>query len=142
MTVTKAFWPGVAFLVVLTLSASFAPALDVSAKELLRWSEVLGILVVTATYCQQPVDRRLVTFALFVGLVAESLLGWFQFLLRRGPDGFRIGSFLRAYGTFGQPNPFAGYLVMTLPIALATILWVRGQTGNRWPCLQKYEVCS
>jgi O-antigen ligase len=127
LTTTGALWPSVAFICVLVLSASSASDVLISAKEIVRWFEVLGILVLTATVCQRWADRSLVTFVLLLGLIAESLLGWAQFLLRRGPDGFRIGSFLRAYGTFGQPNPFAGYLVMTLPIALGLILWMRGR---------------
>ncbi len=123
LTLTGAFWPGVAFLAAVVLSAGFAPDLLLSAKEFLRWLEALGVLVVAATLCQSVERRKLVVVCLLVGLLLESGLGWVQFLLRRGPDGFRIGSFLRAYGTFGQPNPFAGYIVMTVPIGIALCLW-------------------
>jgi O-antigen ligase len=39
-----------------------------------------------------------------------------------GPPAFAIGPFMRAYGMFGQPNPFAGYLGTILPLALAMSL--------------------
>lgn len=123
LTLTRAFWPGIAFLGAVVVSAGFAPDLGLSAKEFLRWAEALGMLVVAASICQRIEHRRLVVAALLVALLAESALGWAQFLLRRGPDSFQIGSFLRAYGTFGQPNPFAGYLVMTAPIGIAIVLW-------------------
>jgi putative inorganic carbon (HCO3(-)) transporter len=126
LVVTGAFVPGVAFIGAMLVSAIFAADPFTAGKELLRWSEALGILVVTATVCARERNRHVVVSAIFLATVAESLLGWVQFVLRRGPDGFRIGSFLRAYGTFGQPNPFGGYLVMVVPIALGVILW-------QWP---------
>ena len=121
---TGAFWPGIAFLLVAVLSAAQSSDLTVSAKEVLRWAEVVATLVLVATCCEKRRDRRIVVAAVLLGLVAEALLGWAQFILRRGPPSFQIGPFLRAYGTFGQPNPFGGYLVSTLPIALAILLWV------------------
>jgi O-antigen ligase len=33
------------------------------------------------------------------------------------------GRFLRAYGTFAQPNPYAGYLGLLLPMALSLTIW-------------------
>jgi O-antigen ligase len=56
---------------------------------------------------------------LLVGGIAESLVGAVQFVLRIGPPSFDVGGFFRAYGTFGQPNPFGGYLEMVMPLALA-----------------------
>jgi O-antigen ligase len=125
LTMTRAVGPSALFIGVLMLSAVGASNLLVSLKEVLRWVEVLGILVLAATICQGTLERRLVSIVLLIGVAAESLLGWVQFLFRLGPDGFRIGAFLRAYGTFGQPNPFAGYLVMTLPLAFASVIWLR-----------------
>lgn len=119
---TGAFWPGMAFIGVLLLSASFAPDLVTSAKEILRWVALLGTLVVAASFCGREPARRIVLSALFAAMTAEALLGWAQFFLRRGPPAFRIGPFLRAYGTFGQPNPYGGYLAMLLPVTIALIV--------------------
>jgi O-antigen ligase len=57
--------------------------------------------------------------------MAQAILGLYQFLFRVGPEGFLLfgGRFLRAYGTFRQPNPFAGYLGLVLPIAFSLALW-------------------
>lgn len=127
---TGAFWPGVAFIGVSLLSASAAPDFLVSVKEILRWVELLAMLVVAATFGASARARFLISAALLAALSAESLLGWAQFFLRRGPDSFRIGPFLRAYGTFAQPNPFGGYLAMTLPIAIALAFWRRPWVGR------------
>jgi putative inorganic carbon (hco3(-)) transporter len=133
LVVTGAFWPGVAFIAAVIISAVVAADPATSAKEILRWCEMLGILVITATVCRPVSARVIVVTAFLLASIVEALLGWGQFFLRRGPDGFRIGSFLRAYGTFGQPNPFGGYLLMTVPIAIGLILWLwpRRFSANR-----------
>jgi len=49
------------------------------------------------------------------------LVGFYQFLARKGPESFlfSLGGrlMMRAYGTFGQPNPYGGYLGLILPLA-------------------------
>lgn len=127
---TGAFWPSVAFILVGVLSATFVGEALVSVKGILRWVELLGILVVAASYCWQERNRYLVVTALLVAGILEALLGWAQFFLRHGPPSFRIGPFLRAYGTFAQPNPFGGYLEMTLPVAVALLFWRRPWAGR------------
>jgi O-antigen ligase len=59
---------------------------------------------------------------LAVGVV-NGLMGLYQFLFQVGPGGFLIGRFMRAYGTFGQPNPYGGYLNLSLPILYALLLF-------------------
>ncbi|HEX5417326.1 MAG TPA: O-antigen ligase family protein [Chloroflexota bacterium] len=144
LTPTGAFWPGVAFVVVAILSALGAGDALVSIKEVVRWAEVLGILVATASLCQRWEERRLVLFGVLAGAIGEALIGWGQFFLRRGPPSFRIGPFLRAYGTFGQPNPFGGYFALTLPVILALLCWLwlrsreRRPAAARWPALDRW----
>lgn len=130
ITLTGAFVPSAAFILVCLLSATFASDFVESLKEILRWVELLGILLIAATFCGREANRYLVVVALLIASVAEALLGWGQFFLRHGPPSFQIGPFLRAYGTFGQPNPFGGYLAMTLPVALALALWRRPWVGR------------
>jgi len=130
VVLTRAFWPSVAFILVIALSTTFAPDFAVSIKEVLRWIELLGTLIVAATFCRGSFNRYVVVVALLVASSFEALLGWAQFFLRHGPASFRIGPFLRAYGTFAQPNPFAGYLAMTLPVAVALVFWRRPWIGR------------
>jgi O-antigen ligase len=57
--------------------------------------------------------------------MAQAALGLYQFIFKVGPEGFLLfgGNFLRAYGTFAQPNPYAGYLGLGLPLALSLRIW-------------------
>lgn len=57
-----------------------------------------------------------------------------QFMFQLGPEEFVLfGRFMRAYGTFEQPNPYAGYLGLTLPVAVGMIFAGFVTTGERIP---------
>jgi O-antigen ligase len=59
--------------------------------------------------------------ALLLTGLFQAGVGMWQFGLRgEGPDHFAIlgDRFYRAYGTFEQPNPYAGYLGLMVPLAL------------------------
>lgn len=100
-------------------SSTWAASLPAAAKELLRWVELLAAFGLVVALVRTPTHaRRLLTVLLLGGLV-EGLIGFVQFFLQIGPPSFQMGRFLRAYGTFGQPNPYGGYLGMVLPVALA-----------------------
>jgi O-antigen ligase len=64
----------------------------------------------------------------------QACVGIWQFGLRgEGPAHFAIlgGRFFRAYGTFEQPNPYAGYLGLTLPLALGVTWGIVTDAGTR-----------
>jgi O-antigen ligase len=59
-----------------------------------------------------------------VGGIGQGLLGLYQFYYGIGPEWFIIlGRFMRASGSFRQPNPYAGYLGLTMPLAVSLALW-------------------
>ncbi len=127
-------WPIALYLGILVLSLTVTTNKSVAIKEVLRWGELLVAYIITVSVISSERERRqLVALVLLSGL-AVSLMGWAQFFLKIGPPAFRIGPFLRAYGTFGQPNPFAGYLGMVLPLAVAlVVLWTRETKLNLLP---------
>lgn len=58
-------------------------------------------------------------FALLVAATANALVGLYIFFGGSGADHLAIlGRFFRAFGSFGQPNPFAGFMGLMLPLAL------------------------
>jgi len=68
-----------------------------------------------------------------LGGVSQAVLGLAQLALSHGPAAFASQrAFLRAYGSFDQPNPYAGYLNMVLPLALGLALWTEGRDRRRW----------
>lgn len=64
-------------------------------------------------------DWRWLAFAVLVSAVANAVVGLYIFFGGSGADHLLIlGRFFRAFGTFGQPNPFGGFMGIALPLAL------------------------
>ena len=111
--------------VALLYSTLPAHSLEQSLPELAKWGEVL-VTYFLAVQLLSERQRLPFVLVLITAAAMESTVGLRQFVYRIGPDAYLLGSYLRAYGTFGQPNPFAGYLGLVLPIALALGLWALG----------------
>jgi putative inorganic carbon (HCO3(-)) transporter len=125
--------PLLLFLFAILLSTLGAISFELSAKELVKWLEVLIIYLFMASMLDARHGRWVVWAVLAAGS-AEALLGVYQFLRRVGPEGFVLfGRFMRAYGHFAQPNPFAGYLGLVLPMAYSLTLeaWTAWRSGVR-----------
>lgn len=108
-------WPLALFIGILVLSATTAISVALGLKEAAKWGELLLAFLFVVNFVTQRRQLTTIYVCLAAAASVEALLGWYQFLNRSGPEGFLIGErFLRAYGTFGQPNPYAGYLVFVL----------------------------
>ncbi len=100
-----------------------------------KWGQVLLMALLVYDRLQLPHASRRVSWLLgAVALTAgfQALVGLWQFSGHcHVPSAFRIGGhFYRAYGTFEQPNPFAGFLGITGAILSGWLLGrVRG--GDR-----------
>ena len=59
--------------------------------------------------------------------------GIYQFLSQKGPEAFLLfDQYMRAYGTFGQPNPYAGYLGLGAALAFGVAAGCLFGPGERW----------
>ncbi len=124
--------PWLLWLGVILASWLVALSLGAALTESLKWLEMLALYLFIVANVERHHLPWLVGAILLAGM-AQALLGLYQFLFRVGPEGFLLfgGRFLRAYGTFRQPNPYAGYLGLVLPIAFSLALW--GMTNLRLP---------
>jgi O-antigen ligase len=116
--------PWLLWLGVMLLSWTQALSLGSALSETGKWLEMLAVyLVVTAIIKRRHLPWLLA--AILAAGAAQAMLGLVQFLWRIGPEGFLIfdGGYLRAYGTFQQPNPYAGYLGLTLPLSFSLAVW-------------------
>ncbi len=109
--------PLLAFLGV-TLLSLWSPADPWSGlMEWLKWFQILLALLIVDDRLQGRGDGPVITLiaALMGAALIQAAVGLWQFGLRgEGPAHFAINThFYRAYGTFEQPNPFAGFLGMT-----------------------------
>lgn len=138
---TRQPWPTLTMpltilLITMCLSLLGSTSLSHSLKEILKWLEVLALYLLVAEELDERWARALVAVLLVTGALV-ALHGIYQFLSGVGPEGFVLfGRFMRAYGTFEQPNPYGGYLGLTLPLAaglvVAGALRVGGRVGRRW----------
>ncbi len=113
------------------LSLLRAPDLGEGVAEMVKWAEFALVLLIVPQMVKREQARWLVA-GLLLGGVFQALLGLYQFVFQIGPPWFLIlGRFMRASGTFAQPNPYAGYLGLTLPVAASLGLWALGALQSR-----------
>lgn len=118
------FWPFILFLGGVSLSWLNTLSVGASLVETAKWLEMLALYLLLIAFLPHRQLKWVVTLILITGS-AQALIGLYQFIFKVGPPGFLLfgGRFLRAYGTFAQPNPYAGYLGLILPLALALLIW-------------------
>ena len=118
--------PLLIFLGAILLSLTVTLSLQYSLKEILKWLEVLGIYLFVVNVIGRREAKVIVLLILLAG-ISQALLGIYQFFGRVGPEGFLLfDRFMRAYGTFEQPNPYGGYLGLVLPLAYSLSLGTKG----------------
>ncbi len=107
-----------AFILVGALSLAAAADPVAGLSELVKWLEVAVLALLVQQKAREGRAGWVVALALAAG-TAQAAIGLWQFGLRgSGPEHFAVeGGFYRAYGTFEQPNPFAGYLGLVWPLA-------------------------
>lgn len=108
---------------VLLVSLLRAPSLGDGFPEVVKWAEfalVIGLLPAMVT----RKGARWMAVALVGAGVAQALWGLFQFVFQIGPEWFILfDRYMRASGSFHQPNPYAAYLGVLLPIAVSLSIW-------------------
>jgi O-antigen ligase len=112
------------YLAAMGASLTVAQSLGDALNEIARWGVVLAayLLAVNVIHTRWEVAGLIGSFLVAAG--SEAALGLVQSALGLGPESFQIGEdATRSYGTIGMPNSFAGYLDLTLPLALALSLW-------------------
>ena len=113
---------------VFSIGAWTSQSLSGWLSEWLKWVAI-ALLVWTLTLSVDGNWSWLV-FAILVSAFANALVGLYIFAGGSGADHLVIlGRFFRAFGTFGQPNPFGGFMGIALPLGL-TAAWA--QLPSMW----------
>ena len=103
--------------------------------ELIKWLQILVVLVIVFNYCvNQDKEKWVIGFVIASGFL-QALIGLWQFIIRgTGPVSFELASGLfRAYGTFEQPNPFGGFMGILWPIAVGVFLSLLQTRASKQP---------
>ncbi len=144
-------WPLLVFVGWAAVSLLWAPSFEYAIPEVIKWAEIilLMLIVVEAGRPPKPAGGRpskpiggrppgpaggrqrmgWVIAGVLVSGTFQAVLGIWQFGLRGiGPETFKIGDHLyRAYGSFEQPNPYAGYIGLIWPVVAGLLI---GQISN------------
>ena len=115
------------FLGWIAVSASWGSSSAQSFKEVAKWAQFAVALLITMDLARRPADLKLVAVVAGLIVCSEALVSSVMAILGIGPASFRVGGIVRAFGTFEQPNPFAGYLALHLPFAVAGLMVWRGR---------------
>lgn len=121
----------------LILAVGFAPSLwhavSVSAglAEWAKWAAVILLVVIVGDLTEAGRGEWIAFGVVWAG-VLQAALGIYQFYGGSGAAHLWIDEFrhFRAFGTFGQPNPFSAFMGLVLPLALG-LAW--GYARRAWP---------
>jgi O-antigen ligase len=117
------------YLAVVCVSALVATQRTATAKEALKWSEVFVVAACTLWLAHTPRRVSALAWSMIVAVTLAALVGLGQWAADGGD--LATGGQIRVVGTFAQPNPFAAYMNLALPLAVALALFARDRR-ERW----------
>lgn len=101
----------------------------VAVQEELRWASVvyqwavaLFVYMVARTEIRTVRNAQVIVGSMAFAVLGISVVAFRQVLTGDGPPSFFVNGVLRAYGTFGAPNPLTAYLELSLPLLLAIVV--------------------
>lgn len=112
---------------VMFLSMTVAISKKDSLKEIFKWLEFIVLILLGAQYLRTRREIWTLVAFIVIAAISQSVYGYAQAIFSLGPASFIRSFNLRVYGTFDQPNPYAGYLNMALVVTLTLTL-----LGRNW----------
>lgn len=109
-------------LLTMFISMTGAFSLSSSLKEILKWLEFLIVVLLGTQYIRTRHQIWTIVVITCLAAISQAFYGYLQASLNLGPESFVRDASLRVYGTFDQPNPYAGYINMTLAVTIALTL--------------------
>ncbi|GHO43024.1 hypothetical protein KSX_11870 [Ktedonospora formicarum] len=116
-----------ALLLAMLVSIPTALSFKTSLKEIAKWLEVAILLCLGSQYLRTRQQVWTLVIMCILAGISQAFMGYAQYMFDLGPQSFVRGSGLRIYGTFNQPNPYAGFIDMALLITISLTL-----LGRNW----------
>ena len=122
LPIVPLIWPLVLFVGWAAISLLWAISIEDAALEVIKWAEIILIMLMVAEAGKQRLGWAIA--GVLVSGVFQAALGIWQHSLRGiGPETFQLSEHVyRAYGSFEQPNPYAGYLGLIWPVAAGLLI--------------------
>src|SRR6266566_3212657 len=111
----------------MVLSTTVALNISSSLKEISKWLEFVILILLGSQYLRTRRQVWTIVALICLAGISQAFYSYIQAFFNLGPQSFIRDASLRVYGTFGQPNPYAGYINIPLSIALALTL-----LGRNW----------
>ncbi|MCC6613328.1 MAG: O-antigen ligase family protein [Anaerolineae bacterium] len=133
------YLPLIVFIVAGALTAFNAFSLGAWLTEWLKWLLMLVIAVVVYDLGRE-IGWRPFVFMLVMAALANALIGIYEFFGGSGALHLVVNErFFRAFGTFGQPNPFGGFMGLIAPLAITSALSHLLALWRRWRALRRVD---
>lgn len=108
--------------------------------EWLKWV-FIAVLMICVMQIGQHNRWQWIILALVTAGAANALIGIYIFMGGSGADHLIINNrFFRAFGTFGQPNPFGGFMGLLIPISASAVCGYGTLLYTRWRCEQPHNL--
>ena len=125
------------------ISAFSATLLSAWLSEWLKWVLILFLVILILDFKSSTTWQWLL-FGVVTAGVTNAIIGIYIFLGGSGADHLAIPlmgrTFFRAFGTFGQPNPFGGFMGLLIPISLMATLGYSWRTFQQWRMTRRFSV--
>lgn len=103
------------------LTAISAISLSSWLTEWIKWLQIILLIVIVSDMCQH-LRWHWVVFAVICAAAANGLIGIYEFFGGSGALHLLVNQrYFRAFGTFGQPNPFGGFMGLVAPLAIMSV---------------------
>lgn len=130
---SRLYIPLILFIILIIPSSSNISSMSAWLSEWLKWATILIFTIFTLSLSRHQ-HWEAILFALILSGIANAVVGLYIFLGGSGADHLLINNrFFRAFGTFGQPNPFGGFMGLLSPLAImATIGYAQRAYHHYW----------
>lgn len=137
-TSIRIFLPVVVFLVAAAFTLPGAYDVGAGINEWVKWAEILFLIYIVADFTQS--HWQWILAGVVLAGVSQALIGIYEFRGGSGAPHLWILNFryFRAFGSFGQPNPFGAFMGLILPLALGaswgylSTAWEKRKAGAMW----------
>lgn len=117
----------------------FGPSLFVAraagawVSEMVKWVE-MALLVAVVLELGERGRWRWIVFAAVLSAALQAIIGIYEYEGGSGAPHLWISNYMhfRAFGTFGQPNPFSAFMGLSAPLALGMAWGYLSQTWTQW----------
>ncbi|MBN1679048.1 MAG: O-antigen ligase family protein [Anaerolineae bacterium] len=130
---TRLYLPLAGFMLAAGLSLFGATSAGAWLSEMLKWAEMLLLIMIVLDLGQQG-HWTWIAFGVVLAAGLQALIGLYEFRGGSGAPHLWIAGyrFFRAFGTFGQPNPFSAFMGLSLPLALGLAWGYLWKTVSAW----------